>query len=896
MSTSHKMICDLRVKCAVVFPLILLCLSVGHPVAADDDETAIPVFDLDVVQVMRRHCFKCHGEGESRKGGLDLRDLAAMRRGGKHGPALIDRAPLKSRLYKRIVDASMPPKGHPRLTLAERSLIRRWIEAGALKDRDFDKPASKSQLPLVSDADRDNFAWKKLRRPEQPPVKAVDRVRTPVDAFLLALLEEQGLSFAPDAAPLTLVRRLSFDLIGLPPSPEQVTEFEGQWKKDPDVAYRELVNRLLQSPHFGVRWGRHWLDAAGYVDVCGSDENAPLIRLPRGGWKYRDYVVKSLNDDKPYDRFLVQQIAGDELVDWRNADPFTPDVTELLVATGFLRTAIDDTDQEVLDIPSNRYAVLFDQIEIFGSSVLGLTLQCARCHSHKFDPIPQRDYYRLMANFTTAYNIEAWTRRDRRDLPDVPAKMKKDIDEHNADCDRRIGDLNKPLHELDWSANLRLLPRKLEKIPESDRRAVQKAFGPPEKQSEEDKRILENYANELKMTEQERDSVRTEKERERVKQLSQRVKQIQSSKRKHGWIQALYDIGRPPNTRLLVRGNVNRPGRPVRNGFLSVLCESDAAALRTESKPVGKTSGRRLALARWLTNPDSAAAALAARVQTNRIWHHLFARGIVATPGNFGLSGPGPTHPELLDWLANDFVRNGWKMKRLIRMLVSSTAYRQSSSIADFRAKPKSEIRNPKSVDPENHLLWRMRLKRLESEIIRDTILHASGKLDETRGGPPVSIQQTEDKTMRIVEGDPTPTSHFRRSLYILSRRNYHIPLMGVFDPPAITTNCTMRDRSTVVLQSLALLNDRFVTTQAEFLAQRIERKTQNRDEQIRLAFQIVLSRLPAIDEVAWSSELLNGQSRAYAESGMEPSEAARKALASLGHMLFNSNNFLYLE
>ena len=889
------MICDLRVKWLIALSLTPLCLSVGHPVAADD-ETAIPVFDLDVVHVVRRHCFKCHGEGDSPKGGLDLRDPGAMRRGGKHGPALIDNAPLKSRLYKRIVDASMPPEGHTRLTLDERDLIRRWIEAGAPTVRDYDKLTPKSQSPLVSDDDRDYFAWKKLRRPEQPPVKALDRMRTPVDAFVLAQLEEQGLRFAPDADPTTLIRRLSFDLIGLPPNSEQVMAFEVRWKNDPDIAYRELVNRLLHSPHFGVRWGRHWLDAAGYVDVCGSDENAPLIRLPRGGWKYRDYVVKSLNDDKPYDRFLVQQIAGDELVDWRNADEFTPQVTESLVATGFLRTAIDDTDQGVLDLPSNRYAVLFDQMEIFGSCVLGLTLQCAGCHSHKFDPIPQRDYYRLMANFTTAYNIEDWTRRDRRDLPDVSAKVKKDIDEHNEPLDRRIEKLQKQLNRLEWSADVRLLPRLLEKIPEVDRKAVKKAFGPPEGRSAEDKRILGNYAQELATTEEERDGVRTEEERERVKQLDQQVKQISSGKRNHGWIQALYDTGRPPTTRFLIRGEVSRPGRPVRNGFLAVLCESDAAALQAESKPVGETSGRRLALARWLTNPDSAAAALAARVQVNRVWHHLFGRGIVATPGNFGLSGSGPTHPQLLDWLANDFVRNGWKMKRTIRMLVSSTAYRQSSSITDSAASRKSEIGNPKSVDPENHLLWRMRLKRLESEIIRDAILCASGKLDETRDGPPVPIEQTDDTIIRIVEGDPTPTSHFRRSLYILSRRNYHVPLLGVFDPPAITTNCTIRDRSTVVLQSLALLNDRFVTTHAEFLAQRIKEKTGNRDEQIRLAFQTILSRPPAVDELVWSSELLNDQSQAYAGSAAEPPEAALKALASLCHMLFNSNNFLYLE
>ena len=260
------MICDLRVKWLIALSLTPLCLSVGHPVAADD-ETAIPVFDLDVVHVVRRHCFKCHGEGDSPKGGLDLRDPGAMRRGGKHGPALIDNAPLKSRLYKRIVDASMPPEGHTRLTLDERDLIRRWIEAGAPTVRDYDKLTPKSQSPLVSDDDRDYFAWKKLRRPEQPPVKALDRMRTPVDAFVLAQLEEQGLRFAPDADPTTLIRRLSFDLIGLPPNSEQVMAFEVRWKNDPDIAYRELVNPLGPplAGRGGVR-GRVWFGRKRAID------------------------------------------------------------------------------------------------------------------------------------------------------------------------------------------------------------------------------------------------------------------------------------------------------------------------------------------------------------------------------------------------------------------------------------------------------------------------------------------------------------------------------------------------------------------------------------------------------------------------------------------------------
>ena len=262
----------------------------------------------------------------------------------------------------------------------------------------------------------------------------------------MARLKANGLRFSPDADRPALVRRLYFDLIGLPPAPEQVDSFLADTSPG---AYGRLVDRLLASPHFGERWGRHWLDAAGYVDVYGSDENATAIRLPPGGWRYRDYVIAAFNHDKPYNRFLIEQIAGDELVDWRAAEHFTPEMKELLVATGLLRTAIDDTDQDMLNIPSNRYATMFDQMEIFGSCVLGLTLQCARCHSHKFDPIPQRDYYRLLASFTPAYNPQAWIKLNDRTLPDVSTADKAAFNQHNVRCDEKVKALTDQIAALD---------------------------------------------------------------------------------------------------------------------------------------------------------------------------------------------------------------------------------------------------------------------------------------------------------------------------------------------------------------------------------------------------------------------------------------------------------------
>ena len=871
-------------------------------VAADDLESAIPVFELDVVHIFKRYCTACHGEGDELAAGLSLLEPELIRQGGKSGPALVDGMPKQSLLFKKILDNSMPPQGHSRLTLEDREILRRWVDFGAPAIKDYERLYG-SQTELVSDEDRDHFAWRKLSFSQVPKVRGQSRILSPIDAFLLARLEEKDLTFAPEADGLVLARRLYFDLIGLPPTPRQLDDFVYGWVQNPQVAYGQLVDQLLQSPHFGVRWGRHWLDAAGYVDVCGADENASQIRLPRGGWRYRDYVVQAFNNDKPYHQFLVEQLAGDELFDWRNADQFTPEMIESLVATGYWRTAMDDTDQDVLNIPSNRYAVLFDQMEIFGSSVLGLTLQCARCHSHKYDPIPQRDYFRLLANLTPAFNLEDWLKRDARELADVSPKQRTAIDAENAEIDRLLTPLQKELSDLGQRADVRLLPPRLAKIPLEDRAAVEEAFGlAVDTRSDAQKALLGKHADALLISGEDRKSVQTEEEQRRSKELQGKVSELEADRRHYGFIHALYDYGALPTTRVLVRGETTRPGRPVSPGFLSALCDSDQEAVQATFERHGETSGRRLGLARWATNPESRGGALVARVIVNRVWHHLFGQGLVASPGNFGYSGASPTHPKLLEWLAHDFVASGWKMKRLIRQMVSSTVYRQSSSPLAVESAARA-----KEIDPDNDLLWRARLRRIESEIVRDAMLRSSAQLDETLNGPPVGIEQREDKTFHVVRGKPTPTSHLRRTLYILSRRNYHMPMLDVFDVPAMTTNCVMRDQSTVVLQSLTMLNDDFIVEHSRKTAEGVAAASALRDGQISLAFKRILSRLPSRNERLQSQEFLKDQAALFASSatevdGEEETDEQRlvraelEALAMLCQMLFNSNNFLYLE
>ena len=857
--------------------------------AALDEEDETPIFEFDVRPILQKHCSDCHG-AEKREASLDVRTPGSLLRGGDSGSAIEQKSAENSILFQLILNGTMPPKGRTRLTLDEQDVIRRWIDGGTLADSQDDLEAASPVLSITQE-DRQHYSFRRVVPPDVPSVLSTDRVRTPIDCFVLAKLEEKALGFSSDADRMTLARRVWFDLVGLPPSPDELQAFLLDERED---AFQQLADRLLGSPQFGVRWGRHWLDVAGYADVYGSDENAPTIRVPPGGWRYRDYVVNSFNRDKAYDKFLVEQIAGDELSDWRHAAEFTEETVEQLVATGFLRTAIDDTDQSVLNIRSNRFAVIFDQMEIFGTSVLGLTLQCARCHSHKFDPIPSRDYYRLVANFTPAFNPDAWVTLDQRRLPDVPQLVARETDEHNAECHQQIGVLRGKLDDLDWTADLRLLPDKLKAVKPEHRQAVRQAFKAPAKRSDVDQTKLAEYADELLITEDERNSIRSQEERHEVRRLHAEIAGIQAAKRpSYGTIQALFDTGPPGITRMLVRGQVDVPGRPVQPGFLSVLCESEHHALTSPAGDHSGTSGRRLAVARWLTSRQSPASGLVARVMVNRIWHHLFGRGIVATPGNLGVGGAPPTHPQLLDWLASSFVDNGWRVKPLIRLMITSTVYRQVSATT-VQTGPHVQV--AKTVDPQNYLLWRMRLRRLESEAIRDTILAVSGSLDSTLGGASVPIAVQSDGTIVFADKQlPTPTSQWRRSLYILSRRNYHMPIFGVFDAPAMTTNCTSRERSTVVLQSLTMLNDGFVQHQAAQFARRLIESSPP-DEWIPMAFRIALSRHPTKRETELCRRLLVEQSRNAVEAGTLPKQCEQKALENLCHMLLNTNNFLYIE
>jgi hypothetical protein len=740
------------------------------------------------------------------------------------------------------------------------------------------------------------WSFRKLERPVVPQVRNVHRVRTPIDAFLLDKLEAKGLAFARDADAITLVRRAYFDLTGLPPTPEEVDSF----LNDPAPgAYERLVDRLLTSPHFGERWCRHWLDAAGYVDTVGFDIDLSSVILGAGKWKYRDYVIRTFNKDKPYDRFIAEQLAGDEMVDWRGAAKFSPEIRELLIATGFLRTAEDDSHEPESNIPSVHYAVLHDTLEIVGSSLLGLTLNCARCHSHKFDPIPQEDYYRLMALFTPAYNPTAWKpvypwkpEIDDRALPDVSAAERAEIERHNKELDEQVAALNKKLAELRRPHQARLLESKLAAVPEPIRADTKAALAmAADRRTEVQKYLAGKFAPLLKVTPEEVTATLSMADRATQSQLSGQIAAANGRRHTFDRIQALYDVGPPPPTHLLKRGNHDTPGPAVQPGFLGVLCDSPTAVAFAEARPAGPTSGRRTALAKWLTDPQSRASALLARVMVNRVWQHLFGQGIVATPDNFGRLGERPTNPELLEWLSSEFVRGGWRVKPLIRLMMTSTAYRQAA-----RADANDSLL--RTVDPDNQLLGHARLRRLDSEVIRDAILAVSGKLDPTMGGPPVPQEARPDGMVVVSEkGLARPAARYRRSVYLVARRKYPLTLLRVFDQPTVATNCTRRDASAVPLQSLTMLNDPFVLEQAEHFAACVARTAGDaRDKQIELAFRLALARRPGAVEAKWCAEHLDKQAAVYRAAKLSADQAEHKALTSLCHTLLNTSEFLYAE
>ena len=847
----------------------------------------------DIIPIMLRHCTTCHGL--RRQGNdLDLRTSASMLRGGKSGPALIPGKPEASLMVQKIRSGAMPPNkrlfevGVTPVSETDLAKLEQWILEGA-PEKDI-KPdvAGHGPDPLVSDEDRQFWAFQPPEQVEPPSVENEEQVSNPIDAFVLRKLEVQGLSLSPEADRLTLIRRAALDLTGLPPEPSEVQRFLRD--RNPQ-AYERLIDRLLESSRYGERWGRYWLDLAGYSDHEGGKVN---VNGParKNAWRYRDYVIRSLNADKPYDRFLLEQIAGDELLDYETAPVITEEMVENLIATGFLRMGPDGTGYE-LSFVEDRFDVIADEIEILSTGILGMTLQCARCHSHKFDPIPQRDYYRLADVLKGALDEFDWlagtpvnevVKFEQRVLPYVrpmtnPIRLLEEEKERKAKNQNLEGEIKKLQAVLDDKAKplkQRLREQRLSRFSGDLYKEVKELIvTPEEKYSERQKALAKEYSLLLAVSPNELKEMDVAYRRE-AEEVERQIAWLQYEQGAEPHIRALWDRGAPSPTYLLKRGEYSSPGRLVGPGVPSALTAGRTPFEVTPPWPGSKKTGRRLALAKWLVKPDNP---LTARVMVNRIWRYHFGRGIVETLGNFGRSGARPTHPDLLDWLAVEFVKRGWSVKAMHRLMMRSRTYRQSS-----RVRPEHD-----RLDPENRLLSRWPLRRMDGEALRDSLLWVSGRLDESQYGPPDPIFVRADGLSTAYRRD----TGWRRSIYLRQPRFNSSTTLDLFDYPQMSPNCVDRAQSTVAPQALHLLNDSTIRQLADSVAERVRMEVgENLADQIERVYWVTLSRPPTGEERQISLESFQAASEALTDRD----DHRRQVLAKFCHTLFNSAAFVYID
>lgn len=874
----------------------------GARSAAESPNAAVltRVTQDDVVPVMLLRCTACHGL-RRQEAGLDLRSRESMLKGGKSGPAIVLGHPDQSLVIQKMRSGEMPPRkrliqvGVKPVTQPEIDKVARWIELGAPEEPAAANLACTPRDPLVTDKDRQFWSFQPPKAAELPKVLNADRVRNPIDAFLLSKLESKGLSFSPEAEKLTLIRRAYFDLIGLPPRPEEVKAFLSD--KSP-AAYERLIDRLLASPGYGERWGRYWLDAAGYADSEGGKLDADHPRPY--AWRYRDYVIRSLNDDKPYDRFLLEQIAGDELEDYERTQAVTSRMMDNLIATGFLRMVPDSTSEREVNFADDRLDVVADVIDVFSSTVLGLTMKCARCHSHKYDPLPQRDYYRIAAAFKGAYDehdwlqplyrgdtTTIWTRTQGRLLPYVtPGKAPYELaleartrEDFNADIDRQLTALKSSWEDRVGPLKKKVLDERLSKLPKSlqdDLRAVVATTA--EQRTDLQKYLAQKFEATLRIRSGDLKAADPAYARDEEKYESE-AKLLEIRKMPDPKIQALWDRGEPSPTYILRRGSPSSFGPPVEPGVPSALITGLKPYQINPPWPGAHTTGRRLALANWLIQPSHA---LTARVMVNRIWARHFGEGIVKSLGNFGHTGTPPSNQDLLDWLAIKFVDQKWSVKAMHRLMMTSTAYRQSSAVTPALEK----------ADPENRLVSRMPLKRMDAEVLNDAMVTIAGRLDTRMFGPPDPVLVRDDGLVTPIETE----KGWRRSIYVNQRRSNLPTILENFDYPQMNPSCLTRTQSNVAPQALHLLNNGMIYKLAGYFASRLENMAgADTRRQIEFAYWLALSRPPSEEEMRVA---IGDLSRFKLAAAKEPNGARgdHQALTVFCHTLLNAAVFLYID
>jgi hypothetical protein len=729
-----------------------------------------------------------------------------------------------------------------------------------------------SDAPRFTEQQLNHWAYRRVVKPAAPAVKNRAWVKTPVDAFILRELEAKGLRPAPPADKVTLLRRATFDLTGLPPTPDEVNAFLAD--KSPK-AFERVVDRLLASPRYGEKWARHWLDLARYAESEGfkADETRP------NAWRYRDYVIKSFNADKPYDRFVKEQIAGDEL--W-------PDDPDALVATAFNRHYPDESNAR--NLYQRRQEILTDITDTVGSVFLATTYACARCHDHKYDAVLQRDYYRLQAFFAATRAKDDYVLAPRAEQAKYQ-KQRAAWEEQTRDLRAEIAKIEEPVIKAIYLDNF-------EKYPAEIQAAITTA---PEKRDSMQWLMYHKSSWLLNQhVDEDGNGIAARlkgEQKKRWESLRKQLAAFDSIKPQPLPVgSGIADVGaQAPATHVLGGGSHEAPQEEVQPGFLTII--DPRAAQITPAAKTG-TTGRRTALANWLADANNP---LTARVMANRIWHYHFGRGIVATPSDFGMMRERETHRELLDWLAATFVERGWSVKAMHRMMMLSSAYQQSSAFNAEAAK----------ADPDNKLLWRFRRQRLTGEEIRDAVLAVSGKLNLQMGGPSV-FPDIPDK-MEVRGGwkrDESEEAKNRRSIYVFVRRNSRYPMFQAFDMPDTHESCARRGVTTTAPQALSLLNDKVILHAAQAFAARVLKESGAATHaQIARAYGLAFSRAPDAAECARAEAFLQKQASLVRvrldeqkpvalPPGLPPHvDAARAAaLVDFCHALLNSNEFVYVN
>ena len=881
-------------------------------------------FERDIKPILVANCLPCHAEN-LRTSGFSVATLGSVLGGGnRHGKAVQPGHPEQSVLVQ-ILQGHLTPRMPLGKVLSEGEMahIEEWVR----------------NLPpeAATQANEQSQAWPYHRPidPQIPTVKNPAWVRNPIDAFTLEKLESKGLNPAPAASKTTLARRLYFDLVGMPPSPDEINTFLNDSSSD---AYEKLVDSLLSDPRYGERWGRHWLDLVRYSETEGLEGDVQLGRsriilaLSKIGgnpWRYRDWVIDAFNSDMPYDRFALLQVGGgDEHSKTRSE--YVPDIRNY-VPLGFLRMAPWDVEDFVSE---QQRQVYLNEVTATTSSVfLGMSLGCAQCHDHKYDPIPTKDFYRFQAFFNAIYvsdvdapyqdkafreKAEAKIRYYTDRLKDGPER--KSLDEYEKQLLEKFIALKikesegRSLDVHDLRLELRKKEEKIFTASEQKQHAELLAefgrSGDPEPKQALDafekvllEKLREGYAKKLadpqarfrELTVEDLRGVMpvdgrelkyfSSEEAEKWQKLTDQIEVMQ--RRLARWKPIAFavtnvvgpPIGPPiPPTHVLIRGDFRQPGEAVEPGFPSAITGNfEPAVIESDRYRQFPTRGRRITLAKWIASPENP---LTARVMVNRIWQYHFGRGIVGTPNDFGRNGERPTHPELLDWLANRFIEKGWSVKAIHRMILTSNTWRQSADNQKYATAGAK-------IDPDNRLLWHFSRQRLDAEEVRDTILFLSGRLNMERGGPsvfPPLPEELSDLAKPVPAGglqwEPNEKEEDarRRSVYIFQRRSLPVPMMATFDATVFNDSCPVRSVTTTPLQALTLMNGALVNEEAVYLAARVKRDAgEDRQAQVKRLFEITFNRSPDTDESARMASF-------------------KGSLEALCRVVLNSNELMYVE